>query len=315
MGGPEGVIIATQAVHNYVVILKSIVVRYGCSCPGSILRLRCFFWLDREREPRCLPSQHATGAFEMAARIALAALVCISQQQAAADGGASSSSSTTTTTARHEWQYECHANTDASGGHDIELPWVSTIQNETDCRAACDSLANCSAYVVANETGHPARFTCGGCWLKADPDPTHNPLGPGDPFGQATCRKYCGKQHLPLYTCAGAQCVLVEDGARVTFTDPQCFGQCPRRLGLNSSSSTASGPAVVERLRAAKTDDDEGSHDDYLAGQTGVLLENEPQPQPPPPQPPQPPQEELPAHRRDYRYGQTGVLLDNQSEL
>ena len=125
-----------------------------------------------------------------------------------------------------EQRYLCHPNTDASGGHDIELPWVSAIQNETDCRAACNLLSNCSAYVVGNQSAaHPARFTCGGCWLKADPEPATTPLGPGDPFGQASCRKYCGKTRLPVYACAGAQCVETA-GARVTYTDPHCYGQC-----------------------------------------------------------------------------------------
>eukprot|EP01047_Picozoa_sp_COSAG01_P094051 COSAG01_NODE_25040_length_757_cov_3.056231_1_plen_167_part_00 len=53
---------------------------------------------------------------------------------------------------RQRFRYQCHTNTDAAGGHDIELPWVSAIQNESDCRAACDRLSNCSAFVVGNQT-------------------------------------------------------------------------------------------------------------------------------------------------------------------
>lgn len=125
----------------------------------------------------------------------------------------------TVTVAPTPQKYDCYNSTDAAGGHDIELPWVSSIQNETACRAACDSLSNCSAYVAANETcsgDGQCRFTCGGCWLKADPQPTTDPLGPEDPFGQAGCRRFCGKAHLPLYSCGAAgQCVLDDAGARV----------------------------------------------------------------------------------------------------
>jgi hypothetical protein len=64
-------------------------------------------------------------------------------------------------------------------------------------------------------------------------------------------------------------------------------------------------------ITSAKTDDDERPLDEYLGGQTGVLLVDEPAP----PLPPPPRQEDLPSHMRDYRHGQTGVLLDNESEL
>jgi hypothetical protein len=180
------------------------------------------------------------------------------------------------------FRYECHTNTDAAGGHDIELPWVPAIQNESDCRAACDRLSNCSAFVVGNQTvvrgalekcrlwrwlsgicgrllllptdtcwllvaaaacprptqrsDGSAHWQCGGCWLKADPLPTTNPLGPADPFGKSTCRKYCGKTSLPLYTCnASKQCVLATGGARVSYTDRGCFGQCVGSGGAFSS--------------------------------------------------------------------------------
>ena len=88
--------------------------------------------------------------------------------------------------------------------------------------------------MVGNQTGtNPARFSCGACWLKADPAPATDPLHPDSPFGHASCRKYCGKADLPRYTCAGSQCVVDRGGARVAYTDPLCFG--PSKRALQSS--------------------------------------------------------------------------------
>lgn len=88
--------------------------------------------------------------------------------------------------------YDCHARTDATGGHDIATNL--TITNESECRAACNSRADCWGYVVGNETADGQFMPCGTCWLKANPDGSLAPDGGGASDG---CRKFCRKSPAP----------------------------------------------------------------------------------------------------------------------
>ena len=77
---------------------------------------------------------------------------------------------------------------------------------------------------------------------KSDPEPAADPLGPGDPFGQASCRKYCGKTRLPVYACAGAQCVETAAAWNARLRT------CPRgvRLGRRPLPPRPTGASVAD---------------------------------------------------------------------